>query len=301
MEENEMNGKPEMNEMNGEPASEEMNGEPEMTWKEIRWKRAAPWLLGCLTVSLLLLGLVFFLVWRGCSNGEEDTTPPVITKVATSVVSYHSANITWTTDEKANSQVEYGTTTAYGTITTINPHEKLSTAHYVTLTKLADGTEYHYRVISRDKEGNKAISEDYTFTTKPDPVVEFPDYNLNLVIRGAAGVLEGDIHASDLMEIPEIDARDSNIADLSGLEYCINLTVLNLNNNYISDVSPLSGLTNLYLLSLQNNRIVDIMPLANNLGLGEGDIISLNGNPLDDQSKLLGITALKGRGATVYS
>ncbi len=39
------------------------------------------------------------------------------------------------------------------------------TAHSQVLTGLAAGTVYHYRVRSRDTNGNLAISGDYTFTT----------------------------------------------------------------------------------------------------------------------------------------
>ena len=45
---------------------------------------------------------------------NNDTTPPVIGAVTTSNVAQDSATISWTTDEPSNSQVEYGTSVAYG-------------------------------------------------------------------------------------------------------------------------------------------------------------------------------------------
>jgi PGF-pre-PGF domain-containing protein len=96
-----------------------------------------------------------------------DTTPPVISNVAVTDVTTTSARITWTTNEPSTSQVEYGTTTAYGTLTPLDP--TLVTSHSVALTGLSPGTTYHFRVISIDAAGNKAYSSDFTFTTKTLP------------------------------------------------------------------------------------------------------------------------------------
>src|SRR5207253_178426 len=46
-----------------------------------------------------------------------DTTPPTITSVTASNITTSGATITWTTNEASDSQVEYGTTTAYGSQT----------------------------------------------------------------------------------------------------------------------------------------------------------------------------------------
>lgn len=75
------------------------------------------------------------------------------------------AVITWSTNEPATSQVEYGTTTTYGLSTTLD--STLVTSHRVALTGLAASTTYHYRVKSTDAAGNTAVSDDNTFTTTP--------------------------------------------------------------------------------------------------------------------------------------
>ncbi|MBI2635580.1 MAG: fibronectin type III domain-containing protein [Parcubacteria group bacterium] len=64
---------------------------------------------------------------------------------------------------QADSQVEYGLTTAYGLSTPIAP--TLVSAHSISLTNLTLDTLYHYRVKSRDASGNLATSEDATFRT----------------------------------------------------------------------------------------------------------------------------------------
>jgi parallel beta-helix repeat protein len=92
-----------------------------------------------------------------------DTTAPVISGVAASGITASGASVTWTTNENSDSQVDYGTSTSYGTSTALNT--SLVTAHAASLSGLAAGTLYHYRVKSRDAAGNLAASADFTFTT----------------------------------------------------------------------------------------------------------------------------------------
>jgi len=92
-----------------------------------------------------------------------DINAPVISDISASNITGTGATISWTTDEKATSQVEYGTTTAYGSFTTFDP--SLVTSHTVTLSGLTGSTTYHYRVRSKDAAANLAISEDHTFMT----------------------------------------------------------------------------------------------------------------------------------------
>jgi len=75
-----------------------------------------------------------------------------------------TATVTWTTDMPADSQVQYGTTTAYGNGSGLNT--ALVTSHSVKLSGLARLTTYHYRVLSRNAAGNLAVSGDFTFNTK---------------------------------------------------------------------------------------------------------------------------------------
>jgi len=101
------------------------------------------------------------------ATAGADTTPPVISNVGANP-NVLSAVITWTTDEPATSQVEYGTTPAYGSQTTKDTN--LVTSHSVNVTGLSQSTLYHYRVKSDDAAGNPAVSGDYTFnTTAPAP------------------------------------------------------------------------------------------------------------------------------------
>ncbi|MFH1574762.1 MAG: fibronectin type III domain-containing protein, partial [Acidobacteriota bacterium] len=92
-----------------------------------------------------------------------DTTPPVITGVASSNVTSSGATIAWATNEPSDTQVDYGTTTAYGASSPLNP--TMVTSHSVVLSGLSASTTYHYRVRSRDAANNLAVSGNFTFTT----------------------------------------------------------------------------------------------------------------------------------------
>ena len=94
-------------------------------------------------------------------------TGPVITNVAAGAVTDTSATITWNTDTAADSQVEYGTTTSYGSQ---QSNASQVTSHSMTLTGLTPKTLYHYRVRSSNANGS-SVSGDYTFTTGGAPVI----------------------------------------------------------------------------------------------------------------------------------
>ena len=93
-----------------------------------------------------------------------DTTPPVISAVSASGITPSGVTITWNTDEPSDTQVEYGTTTSYGTMSTKNA--ALVTSHGVAFGGLASATLYHFRVRSKDAAGNQAVSGDSSFTTQ---------------------------------------------------------------------------------------------------------------------------------------
>jgi hypothetical protein len=94
---------------------------------------------------------------------NNDTTPPVLSAVAVSAITRFGATITWTTNEAADSEVEYGATTIYGGFSTLDP--TLVTAHTISLAALTPGTMYHVRARSRDAAGNLGLSGDLTLTT----------------------------------------------------------------------------------------------------------------------------------------
>jgi phosphodiesterase/alkaline phosphatase D-like protein len=73
------------------------------------------------------------------------------------------ATVTWNTAAASDSQVEYGTSNAYGTTTPLAA--TAVTAHTVAISGLTAGTTYHYRARSRDSDAVLAIGVDHTLTT----------------------------------------------------------------------------------------------------------------------------------------
>ena len=154
-----------------------------------------------------------------------------------------------------------------------------------------------------------------------DVIVTCPDPNLEAAIRDAITKPTGDIMASDLQGLNALYAGHEDISDITGMEYCVNLTWLVLYSNHIVDVSPLAGLVNLTDLVLSSNHIVDVGPLAGlvnltwldllsnqitdleplvlNTGIDSGDLVYVWDNPLDATSCTVHIPALEGRGVTV--
>lgn len=132
------------------------------------------------------------------------------------------------------------------------------------------------------------------------PAVEIPDHNLNIMIRNAIGKLEGDIYPWDLEELTVLEAGRYNlystehikgmIYDLTGLEYCTSLEVLDLNTNPITDITPLASLTKLNALILSNTGITDITSLASLTLL---ETLDLSNNQITDISSLASLTNLK--------
>ena len=94
--------------------------------------------------------------------------PPVITGVNVTGITNHAAAVSWTTDTPATTQVEYGTTTAYGTQTAVDSARV--TGHSVALTALEPNTLYHFRVLSANDYG-PSPSADFTLTTDGPPSI----------------------------------------------------------------------------------------------------------------------------------
>ncbi len=95
-----------------------------------------------------------------------DTEPPIESKVAVGNITNNTATISWTTYENANSQIIYGTVGGYyPQQSAVYDSGQGVLSHSVTLTGLAAGTRYHYRINSRDTVNNLASLADATFTT----------------------------------------------------------------------------------------------------------------------------------------
>jgi hypothetical protein len=97
-------------------------------------------------------------------SSSKDSTPPSISNITVSDIGTNSAIVSWSTNEPATSQVDYGVTTTY----------ELTTGNglYVTSHKLAlnyklpyPDTQFHYKIKSVDAGGNIATTDDQVYTT----------------------------------------------------------------------------------------------------------------------------------------
>jgi len=91
-----------------------------------------------------------------------DSTAPVISSVVNYSITTSSAAVNWTTDENANSTLNYGTTTALGSS---NSSTASTTTHSLSMSGLSDGTTYYYNVTSCDSLGNCNTTGPNSFTT----------------------------------------------------------------------------------------------------------------------------------------
>jgi hypothetical protein len=108
----------------------------------------------------------------------KDTTAPVISIVKIKTSTPYSAVITWTTNEPADSAVDYGLDANYG-LSVSQPG--LTSTHEVTLTSsfLTPKALLHFRVKSADGVGN--------VQTGSDLPLQLPGVPVSIVIRGEDG------------------------------------------------------------------------------------------------------------------
>jgi len=102
------------------------------------------------------------------TTSPQDTTPPTISNVTSTNITYNSATISWTTNEPSDSFVEYGTSTPL-TGGSMFGQKDSTTTHIVVLTNLQSSTTYYFKVHSEDNSGNEGVSSEFSFKTLPSP------------------------------------------------------------------------------------------------------------------------------------
>lgn len=100
------------------------------------------------------------------------------------------------------------------------------------------------------------------------PIVIIPDNALESAIRAEIRKpLAVFLTQRDLQGVRKLDASFLNIESLEGLQFCVNVTKLNLNGNFVSDIDQIGNLSNLVRLHLADNMISDIDVIAGLLSL----------------------------------
>lgn len=127
---------------------------------------------------------------------------------------------------------------------------------------------------------SETVTADVTTSAPPaGEAVDFADENLKNAIANQLKIQHRDIYTDDMEKLTDLDASYSDISDLSGIEYAVNLTSLMLYGNKIEDLSPLANLTNLVSLDLDENLITSIGNLKNLKNL---ETLFLSFNQIED-------------------
>ena len=142
----------------------------------------------------VLVGTVIFL-----AVGEiRASDPPIISNVHIVEVEHDSALIEWVTNKEADSLINYGLDRNYGMVRDPGADK---VEHRLLLDGLLSGTTYHFRVTSRDPDGNQSVSSDYQFTTEGVSEVISTDQP---TVDRVSDVIDDVVDVDDLVEIREI-------------------------------------------------------------------------------------------------
>ena len=125
-------------------------------------------------------------------------------------------------------------------------------------------------------------------------VVKVPDLNLKHAVQEALS-LPSEVPLTQLLmnQLTGLEAVDSQITDLTGLEHALNLTWLNLGLNEIRDISPLAGLIRLEGLWIFVNPLSDLSPLANLVNLKTLDLGACQISGLQPLANLRNLESLR--------
>ncbi len=137
-----------------------------------------------------------------------------------------------------------------------------------------------------------ALGYTATFNAMAGSPVNLPDPLLRAAVAKTLDKVSGEPISQAEMATLTYTARGSwslGISDLTGLQYAVNFTYLDLDDNSLTDISALSELTRLIQLALGNNSIVNISPLA---GLSNLEWLVLDSNSVSDISTLAELTEL---------
>lgn len=147
---------------------------------------------------------------------ESDTTPPVISDVLITNLTYKTATIVWNTDEASNSLVDYGTAVNYGE--SYGKSEATVTTHSVTLPNLQPLTTYYFQAKSQDSHENLATKS----TDSTNSVLSFTTPSAAVDVDGdGTGDQLSDISNNIQSLIDSYDYSEEDVKNVLGTIYSI--------------------------------------------------------------------------------
>ncbi|HKV32265.1 MAG TPA: N,N-dimethylformamidase beta subunit family domain-containing protein [Candidatus Dormibacteraeota bacterium] len=173
-------------------------------------------------------------------NQFVSGTPPALTLSGiTATTGSTSAVITWQTNNAANSRVDYGASSAYGS-TASDPNSV--TNHSVTLTSLTANTTYHYQVTSVDGFSQTASSVDASFTTSAPPALQVTGVQANPGTISAVINWQTNNAASSRVDYGATTAYGSTASDPNSVtSHSVTLTGLTPSTTYHYQVTSVDG------------------------------------------------------------
>jgi len=185
-------------------------------------------------------------IWRdvdgniGHSTDQTFTTldAPSISEVTVSDIRLDSAIISWTSSTIASSQVSYGKDYNYGSVASDQSSSAL-TVHVIKLDNLQNSSNYHFKIVSVDVDGNSVTSDDYSFSTLEFPVLsnitvdQLPEMPTSTV----RVTWDSNVPISSVVNYTEVGGGTKEVAE-STLVTKHSMTISNLkdNTNYIFSV-----------------------------------------------------------------
>jgi hypothetical protein len=97
-------------------------------------------------------------------SSSTSSEGPKISGISADNIENNKATIKFALNKDADAKIEYGIDTEYGK-TKEESSKKIS--HTIEISDLEANKTYHYRIISKDSDGNSTTSEDNEFKTKP--------------------------------------------------------------------------------------------------------------------------------------
>ncbi len=204
------------------------------------------------------LGVSVDYIFTTGNSTAVDITAPLISGAAVSDIFSTSAKVSWTTNENADARVDYGTTTAYGSVAA---DASFTGSHSLTLSGLSANTTYHYKVTSKDSAGNTVVSADATFSTSASTDVTAPVISAISVSATGTTVATvswatnenstGKVYYSTSASFDNSTASVQSSAALS-LSHSFALTGLTAGTTYYFKVESIDGNNNTATSSLQS-------------------------------------------------
>lgn len=186
-----------------------------------------------------------------------------------------SAVIFWQTDEPATSYVEYSTDTSYSMQSTLQGANWLNGegyhTHFHILAGLQRNTQYHYRLVSTNDQGETTTSSDMTFSTQ--------DYPSKVQVPGA---LSGPPYVLDQANTVYVLTQDM-IIDQRAFEITASGVTFDLDGHKIIYNDAHSGMDNSDWSYLRDNSWLGVYVDGDSVTLKNGMIEQGAGN--DDASE----------------